>query len=984
MRFAVFLLLLAAEAGAAVAAEEADVLFHAPFENSPQPALARGDAAPHVVGALRYGPGVRGQAVAVDPQAALSYPFAGNCLPDEGTIMMWVRPEWSSDDGQFHHLFRASTGHFGGKSLNAIMLYQYHRLDRLQFYTSNGAQTEPQKGRTLAFREPSPWKAGQWFHVAATWSSTLAATEMYLYVDGRRVSAAGGQVFVPDRIPELFSLGGPKGTAATWLDDVVVFSRPLMAREIEEIARTSREATSAPAELPFRSSPELQIRPFVLSGRDELAVEVDFHGARRELGQRVGRVALALAQGSGERTLHAATNAQGVVRLTAPYAELAPGPCQLRATLTDADGRTLRTGRLDYTIPAKPAWLGNALGKTDEVLAPWTPLRSDERSVGMWGRGYRFDAGPLPFQVESQERRLLRRGIELVLTAGGKRAALEMQAAGARRSSPAEVVQEWSGRLGPLDCRATSRVEFDGLLWVSLELRPDAPLAVDGLRLTVPFAPGTGTLYHHARGDWTEWSDAGAVGPAGWSKAMPFVPYVWMGDERGGLAWFCESDQDWHNAQAERAIELCRTAEGSELRVSFVDGGRKIDAPLRLTFGFMATPVKPMPDGWRDWRPAMVSALNLEGFARRGYRAEGCRNIAVLWNNHVGSFSYLPADPEGMRGKVDLLHRNGYATVLSYFALNYTQTGTPEYLGSEREWRRNPYTENGEGDRAYASVCSASTWDDFLLWAIDRTMDATGTDGVYLDCSNPNYCRSPEHGCAPGRYPLLATRALQKRIYALVKKKRGPAGFVYSHNSENNILTTFAFTDLVLNGEQYNRKPLESLSLEKFRAELSPQPYGVPAILLPTLVKFQPEGREKMPGAEFLAFPLLHDVICSPSWLGRPSAELLRRIEQVMREFGVARAEFLPYWSIATELKSDPAGAVVSGYLSPDGKRLLLVAQSRGAAQAYRLALGGRLASLCRAPARDALSDTALEWIRGELLWPLPKGSVALAIVERR
>ncbi len=105
-------------------------------------------------------------------------------------------------------------------------------------------------------------------------------------------------------------------------------------------------------------------------------------------------------------------------------------------------------------------------------------------------------------------------------------------------------------------------------------------------------------------------------------------------------------------------------------------------------------------------------------------------------------------------------------------------------------------------------------------------MEQTGTDGVYLDCSNPKFCKSDDHGCAPGRYPLLATRELQRRIYALIKRKRGEAAFIYSHNSENNFITAFAFADAVLNGEQYNRKDLFTLTFDKFRAELSPQPWG--------------------------------------------------------------------------------------------------------------------------------------------------------------
>lgn len=534
--------------------------------------------------------------------------------------------------------------------------------------------------------------------------------------------------------------------------------------------------------------------------------------------------------------------------------------------------------------------------------------------------------------------------------------------------------------MGPLTYRASNKIEFDGFHWIDLELQSEKRAEIDALELVIPFDVGA-TLYHHANGTWTELSDAGGFGDPDWRKPLPFVPYVWIGNERGGLAWFSESNANWRNSTDDRAVEVVQTEDGVDLRIHFIDEKTTLTEPLSLSFGFMATPVKPMPKGWRDWRPCFVSAINLEAFAKRGPRVEGCRNIGALWNTRVGAFSYLPPNPAEMREKVRLLKDNGWETVLSYFALNYTQTNTPEYLQMEREWRRNPYTESGLSYGNYGAVCNASTWADFLVWAIDKTMDETGTDGVYLDCCNPNFCRSSEHGCANGRYPLIATRELMKRIYTLVRQKRGAAGFVYAHNSENNLITTFSFTDVVLNGEQYNRKDLRSLTFEKFRAELSPQPYGVPALLLPTLVKFQQDGKEKMPGAEFLAFPLLHDVICLQSWLGKESRELLREMLKEMHEFGVADAEFLPYWGNAAELAVSPAGVRVSVYLRKGGKAMLLIAAADGPAEAA-ITFKGRLAELGGAPARNPLTGDPLRWNGSTLHWPMPDRRIRMAIVS--
>jgi len=967
---------------AAHAAEESDVLFFAPFEDSADAVYAAGAGKAAVKGSPRFGPGVRGKAVILDARSILTYAFKGNVVPDEGTVMMWFKPEWRADDDKFHRLFRAATGNHGGKALNSLMLYKYCRGARLLLYTSNGQKTSPRDGRSIASRSNLDWEPGKWVHVAGTWSSTMASTEMYLYLNGERVAACGGAVFVPEQRPATFDIGGPEGSGTTWFDDVLVFSRPLPARDVKAIYDAyGRGRETDPRQLPFVLSRELHVQPYVLFCSGKMVVSVDYRGARGELRGQVGSIALEVSSGRRKHSTRQPTSPAGLTRFRFDYDKIGAGRATLAATLRDAAGKVVRTGTLEYDVPKKPPWVGNNLGKTDEVLPPWTPLRAKAADVQMWGRRYTLKDSPLPAQVVTQERPLLRRPVAVSLRCSGRDAALALQPAGDYAGNGATLERRWRGKLGPLKCEATARVEFDGFMLVDMELTPLRPQQVERLELVIPFRPEAATLYHHCNGTWTTLSDAGGVGDVGWRKPLEFVPYVWLGNENGGLAWFCESNHNWHNADEERAVELMRTQDGVDLVVRFIDGKTVLAAPLRLTFGFMATPVKPMPRGWRDWRPTFTSTLRLDRFVPRGWAGPGCRNISVLWNNHVGSFSYLLADPKGMREEVALLKRNGWQGVVSYYAVNQTQTGTPEYVLMEREWRRNPYGEQTCPFGTYATVCTASTWTDFLLWIINKTMDETGTDGVYLDCSSPRFCRSREHGCAPGRYPLLATRECYKRIYALVRQKRGDAGFVYAHNSENNFITTFSFADAVLNGEQYNSKDLRTLTFEKFRAELSPQPYGVPTFLLPTLVKFQPNNREKMPGSEFLAFPLLHDVICVAPWMSRDSQKLLAEIQQAMHEFGVADAEFLPYWDNGAEISVSPRGATVSAYLRRDRGAVLLIAQGPGTPTVFRVTLRGRLGRLQGKPARDILTGEAMRWKEQQLLWDLPDRKVRLVVV---
>ena len=967
---------------AAIAAEESDVLFFAAFEGTTDATLSAGDARAQAVGQPVFGPGVRGQAVKLDAQTLLTYAFRGNVVPDEGTIMMWFKSEWRPDDDKFHNLFRASTGNFKGKALNTLMIYKYPRWARLSLYTSNGQRTSPQQGRSIAYRNNMSWEPGEWIHVAGTWCASVEQTEAYLCINGERVAACAGAVFLPETMPKVFEIGGPKGQGTTWFDDVLVLSRPLTQREIKEIHRASQTGSAAaPAELPLASSRELGLQPHVLFGSDQVVVLVDFRGARGELGEQGGTVELHASAGRMKMKQAAPATRRGTARFIFEGLAANAGQVDFAAAVRDHAGQVLRTGKLTYRVPAKPAWVGNSLGKTDQVLAPWEPLRATGDAVAMWGRRYDFSDAPLPKQLTTQGIPLLRAPARLTLGRGAGASRLSGRPAAGHTDSPAQVQREWAGTLGTLPWRATTRIEFDGFMLVDLEFSPRGPTDVDALELVLPLRSEAATLYHHCNGEWTDLSDAGAIGPPGWRKPLPFVPYVWVGTERGGVAWFCETNHTWRPQGAGNAVEIVHTGDGVDLVARFIATKTTLAKPMRLTFGFMATPVKPLPPAWRDWRPMFTSALHVESFAKN-WLLPGCRNISILWNNHVGTFSYLPAQPQEMRAKVDLLKKHRWDTVVSYYAMNMTQTGSPEYALYEKEWRRNPYTESTLHQGNASSVCVRSTWADFLLWVMDKTMDDTGTDGVYIDCSNPRQCRSMEHGCAPGRYPLLAAREFYKRVYTLVQQKRGDKGFVYAHNSESHFMTAYSFTHAVLNGEQYNRKDLRTLTFEKFRGEFIPHPHGVPTFLLPTLVKFQPKKREKMPGAEFLAFPLLHDVVCIPPWMSRETQALLRKVLGIMHDFGVADGQFIPYWDSSADLAVAPADVPVSAYLRRDGRAALLIAQGKQPSQGLSVELRGRLASLTGSRAADPLTGTSLAWQDGKLVWPLPDRAVHVAIVD--
>ena len=106
-------------------------------------------------------------------------------------------------------------------------------------------------------------------------------------------------------------------------------------------------------------------------------------------------------------------------------------------------------------------------------------------------------------------------------------------------------------------------------------------------------------LYHFP-GRWGSAYNAGALPQEGFES--PFRPYIWLGDDDRGLAWFSESDQGFTPPQAKDVTSIRREGEQVTLRVRIIGQPVELTAPLRFTFGMQATPVKPLkPDVW-DYR----------------------------------------------------------------------------------------------------------------------------------------------------------------------------------------------------------------------------------------------------------------------------------------------------------------------------------------------------------------------------------------------
>ncbi len=101
------------------------------------------------------------------------------------------------------------------------------------------------------------------------------------------------------------------------------------------------------------------------------------------------------------------------------------------------------------------------------------------------------------------------------------------------------------------------------------------------------------------------WStlDTGRLG-SGMSVGS-FYPCLWVGNEKRGLLWWGDNDRGWAPDNEVPAHEVLRKGNEVIIRNNIIGKPLKLNAPRAVTFGYMASPFRPLV---KNWRMAIMSA----------------------------------------------------------------------------------------------------------------------------------------------------------------------------------------------------------------------------------------------------------------------------------------------------------------------------------------------------------------------------------------
>ena len=614
-----------------------------------------------------------------------------------------------------------------------------------------------------------------------------------------------------------------------------------------------------------------------------------------------------------------------------------------------------------YAASAQPVWLQARAGiealDAGVVLKPWAPVKATNSQVEVWNRKYKIGDWGLPRQIQIGDADFLAAPLAFDLKIEDEKPVHPAAKLSASFSGVARF--EAGSTLGP--AQAQVAYEYDGFLRADLSVNAPPGTRATQWELVIPFKPQNALFFSaiHASSMKMESQQQNSISqriPDGDGEVWrsDFCPLIWIGNRDAGLCWFSESREFWSPEDNPRAIRIIRKSDHVELRIAFIAAPTALPKQMKLSFGLMATPVKPRPAGWRGWN--FVTHQNVAGHTKTGAAAEAAKpkgDHVIFWHDAWRIVLMYPRarDPKVFRDEVAFLKKGGAARVYPYIVASHI-TGaekthipgedfvftTPEWKAFGKDWELNPNRKPED----FRRVSPATSFTDWQLSAIKDWITQDGVNGIYVDEAYPYPDTIAAHGMgftnSKGErvptYQIYAMRDYFKRMAYLFQKHGDGSPAIIAHASGVLSMPHLSFVDIFLDGEQvYHRvrdwrgdgppSYFQMTPLGQWGAEFSGRQFGFVPLFLPAMRPNLAQGYSDLntqiaPTREMLALAQLHDVLVWPLW---SNTDEWRKVLEVRNEFqiGGAEVEFHPFWEPKNSAKADNENVLVSSYSGQRG-----------------------------------------------------------------
>lgn len=744
-------------------------------------------------------------------------------------------------------------------------------------------------------------------------------------------------------------------------------------------------------ETPFRLSPlDFNFDYLVQRRKNRILIELDAYDIGAEYKKGKIKIDFTDEDGNSCFSKNVSLNEGNFQKIFIPLSSL-PNMKKLLMSLSliSHDGKALKTKSMPFIKMEKLPSLSSELGKDAWTPPPFTDLKYGSSSVSCWNRKYVFDgasflkqafiggkeslAGPIQFMGSFSDGTPLK----------WENAKFEFLS---KKCDSAKIAS--TAKAGGIECRAITTVEFDGMIRVDLELRPDKKTELKNLYLDIPLSPELGTYKYLSicdtpgkRMNW-KWKDR--IGKLDAYFNYTFCSEAWLGNEEKGLCWCAEDMKNWGLENDKKAIEIVKKKDAVHLKINYFDSPFELKKPLKFTFGLQATPIRPRPANWRLLRqfdranshyPNMYGqSVAIVGWGANGTPPPPEKRIELqlkgdplgrlsTWNdwpvniNPVRIRQVFEATSKSLKCKpflIDGKKKPEERITLFYMprVSNEDDCASKYYM---QEWSAYPperIPPMGEqwNSRVYKvfRTCYASSYADYMLEKIKSSLDIfPDIKGIYFDGAFPCGCMNSKHGHGYMRKgklnyssPIWGSRDFYKRLYKTLKK-RGKDNIFFGHISCTRFISEMGFFDIAFDGEHLGNDLVKAggdyisaVPLSVWRAQFTGKQVGYIPVMLSqawrvcgsySKVKKLPPGKYAKMIRTYLAMCLIHDILP----IDRVEVDMIQSYYMALDEFGHWDADFIPYWKNKGLLSVDSPDIKISIY-KKKGKLLLCAANLSG------------------------------------------------------
>lgn len=481
-------------------------------------------------------------------------------------------------------------------------------------------------------------------------------------------------------------------------------------------------------------------------------------------------------------------------------ADMPAGKNEIEVRLIDGRGQAVASRSLPFE-KLEPEWLRNRVAlealSPDWVPEPWTSVAVDADVVGVWGRTFQFSDDSIIPKMTSQGKTLnANPAVIKAVTADGDDE-MKVKTTKVERLGKGRVVVTQTGESPLFKFEARHVIEFDGLDVVTVTLTPKGSVNVDSLRLDVPLDVA---MYYN--------SHRYNLGVLDGEVEFGKINYLWIGDDEVGLDLVFENYKGWLVDSTRPRLALNGKDGHATLSLSLANRPVIVARPMTFTFSLQPTPIRPLPDEFRDWRIStmfwegltthwialfsrwssalttpvprsddvlrdMVDHARGHGHKNYPYMAPSCVSLNDVINHDAPFFVNYPDLPDKFEKTLVIKNANDAPKIDEawYFA---------------EDWQIHPQIMGGVAPNAMYKCSMTSSFPDYFVYNVDK-MARRGLDGVYFDLASASENFDAEKGLSyqtldgktEGTREVFATRDLYKRLVRVFANHRGRKGFPY-------------------------------------------------------------------------------------------------------------------------------------------------------------------------------------------------------------